>query len=480
MPKKAKNEMSSLVTLIVAAGAFLALAYLYLTPGSVFLRFFIAVVVLIISGYMITNANGLKGAFGMYLLGGERGIGVVEGLAKRNKGFWNFFADWGISLSFGILAYFFFRKEIGIKPLILGIATVAFVIIFVSPYLPLILSFINMPGINTGVSSAPAQGVGPLFYPFFVISLIGGFSFYITLLLIYSGASLLYTLAIAALKFIASNPSGALSTLQTQIPGVTPVIPGITIPFFAGIISLIILLVVHEFSHGILSSLAKVKIKSIGIVLFGIIPMGAFVEPDERQITKLSVQKQNRIFIAGISANMVACLFFFVLTFAMLYYVLPNVNTGGVLVTFVVPNYPANGIIAVNSTILKWNNVTIRNSFDLATAEAAYVPSSKVALTTSRGVFAITPTSAGKLGIDTAPATMSAYYQAVEFIYAIVVLSFGLNFFVALFNLLPIPGFDGWRIYQNKIKSKKLLSALSLLIIAAIILNAIPWLWSVS
>ena len=332
--------MSSLVTLIVAAGAFLALAYLYLIPGSVFIRFFIAVVVLIISGYMITNANRHKGAFGVYLLGGERGISVVEGLAKRNKGFWKCFADWGISLSFGILAYFFFRKQIGIKPLILGIATVAFVIIFVSPYLPLILSFINMPGINTGVSSAPAQGVGPLFYPFFVISLIGGFSFYIILLLIYSGASLLYTLAIAALKFIASNPSGALSTLQTQIPGVTPVIPGITIPFFAGIISLIILLVVHEFSHGILSSLAKVKIKSIGIVLFGIIPMGAFVEPDERQITKLSVQKQNRIFIAGISANMVACLFFFVLTFAMLYYVLPNVNTGGVLVTVRGPKLP--------------------------------------------------------------------------------------------------------------------------------------------
>jgi membrane-associated protease RseP (regulator of RpoE activity) len=312
------------------------------------------------------------------------------------------------------------------------------------------------------------------------MSLIGGFSLYTIALILYSGVSILYTLAQFAFAVVTSPSTPAIGILQSQIPGVAPLIPGVTIPLFAGIIALAILLVVHEFSHGILASLAKVRIKEIGVILFGIIPMGAFVEPDERQIRKLSVQKQDRVFIAGISANMLTCLFFFVLTFAMLYYVIPNIGTGGVLVTLVAPNYPANGVIAVNSTILKWNNVTIRNSFDLATVEAAYLPANKVVLTTSLGAFTVTPTSSGKLGIDTAPAVLSSYYQLMEFIYAVVALSFGLNFFVAIFNLLPIPGFDGWRIYQNKIKSKKLLNALALVIIAAILLNVVPWIWSVS
>ena len=478
MPRRARNELSPMITLLIAAGAFLALMYLFLVPGSVILRFFIGVAVLAISGQMITTANRLRGSFGMYLLGSRRGIKFVDSISSRHTRFWTLFADWGIAFSFGILSYFFFRKQLGIKPFLLGIATIAFVIIIVYPYLPIILTFINIPQITSKVSTAPAQGVSPLFYVFVVISLIGGFSLFTILLIIYSAAIILYGTVSFIIGFLSSTPNYAI--LTQQIPGVAPLIPGITLPLFAGIIALVILLIVHEFSHGILARIANVKLKSIGVILFGIIPMGAFVEPDESQVKKLSVTKQDRIFMAGISANMLACLFFFVLTFAMLSYVLPNIGTGGVLVTEVVPGYPANGVIAVNSTITGWNNVTIRNQYDLADVEAAYIPSNKVVVTTSLGAFILVPTSDGKLGINTAPAVLSNYYQLMEFLYAVVALSFGLNFFVAIFNLLPIPGFDGWRIYQNKIKSKKLLRWIAIIVVVAILLNVLPWFWSIS
>ena len=82
--------------------------------------------------------------------------------------------------------------------------------------------------------------------------------------------------------------------MTSQIPGVAPIIPGIDIPLFAGIISLAVLLVVHEFSHGLLARAAKVRLKSIGLLIFSIIPVGAFVEPDERQISKVKKAAQTK------------------------------------------------------------------------------------------------------------------------------------------------------------------------------------------
>ncbi|PJB21662.1 MAG: peptidase M50, partial [Euryarchaeota archaeon CG_4_9_14_3_um_filter_38_12] len=56
------------------------------------------------------------------------------------------------------------------------------------------------------------------------------------------------------------------------LPIINPIIP-----LWYGLLGLIIAMVVHEFSHGILAAFAKVKIKSLG-VLFLVLPLGAFVE----------------------------------------------------------------------------------------------------------------------------------------------------------------------------------------------------------
>ncbi len=480
-PESFQKAYARLITLMMIVAAIFAIIYLYTSPGNILVRFVLAVIALMVSGEIIASANGIEQhSLGAYMLGGKRGIGVIEWLAKQSPRIWLAFADWGIGFSFGILSYFVFKKNINKKAMLAGIITIIVVLFVAFPYLPVILNFINIPQITskigtTEVASSPSS-FSLFFYIFVAASVIGGFSLGTIILILFSGGSILYTTSVFLVSLLSSHPNTGV--LNQQVPGVAPLIPGITIPLVAGIISLIILLVVHEFSHGVLAKIAKIRIRSIGVILFGIIPLGAYVEPDEREVRKLKAYAQDRISIAGISANMVTSIFFFIITFIIISYVLPNVSTGGVLITEVIKNYSAYGVIPVNSTILAWNNVTIRNVYDLEKVEASYV-SGPVNIVTNQGSFTVTPNSQGKIGILAEPAQTGTQYQLTNFIYSIAALSFGLNFFVAIFNLLPIPAFDGWRIYENRVKNKALLKAFSAIIIVAILLNALPWLWSV-
>ncbi|MBU4031750.1 MAG: site-2 protease family protein [Candidatus Thermoplasmatota archaeon] len=83
------------------------------------------------------------------------------------------------------------------------------------------------------------------------------------------------------------------------LPGLNPMIP-----LWYGILGLIVAMVVHEFSHGLLTIVAKVKVVSLGIMFF-IFPMGAFVEPDEKGIMTLEKKKRVRMYSAGPASNII-------------------------------------------------------------------------------------------------------------------------------------------------------------------------------
>lgn len=87
--------------------------------------------------------------------------------------------------------------------------------------------------------------------------------------------------------------------LLIGIPGINPLIP-----VGYGIVALAIAIVVHEFSHGILTRVARVRIRSLGVIAV-IVPIGAFVEPDEEKLAKLSKKKRARVYAAGPMANLV-------------------------------------------------------------------------------------------------------------------------------------------------------------------------------
>ena len=91
------------------------------------------------------------------------------------------------------------------------------------------------------------------------------------------------------------------------------------VPFFYWIISIFIIAVVHEFSHGVIARVYDMKLKSSGFAFLGVIlPVlpAAFVEPDEKEVQKRPRIQQLSMFAAGPFSNIV--LAFLVLIFTIL------------------------------------------------------------------------------------------------------------------------------------------------------------------
>ena len=109
-------------------------------------------------------------------------------------------------------------------------------------------------------------------------------------------------------------PNNAPSPMEALgIPGINPIIP-----IWYGILGLIVAIVLHEFSHGFLVAYHKMKILSLGVLLF-IVPIGAFVEPDEEELMKADRIKRMHVFAAGPTTNMIlAILFLFMFSASMM------------------------------------------------------------------------------------------------------------------------------------------------------------------
>lgn len=93
-----------------------------------------------------------------------------------------------------------------------------------------------------------------------------------------------------------------------QIFGLQSLFPPLYFTYF--IIALAIIAVSHEFAHGIFARLYNLKIESTGFAFLGPI-LGAFVEPDEKAMVKISRFKQMVILAAGTFANVIMALLFF-------------------------------------------------------------------------------------------------------------------------------------------------------------------------
>ncbi|MEM4063926.1 MAG: M50 family metallopeptidase [Candidatus Micrarchaeaceae archaeon] len=456
---------------------------MYISSMGILTKWAAALFALLFCGEVIMLLNGFKGGYGVYMLGSKRGINFIDDISKRRKAFWGALADWGLVVSLGAFAYPIMKKRHhGKRMLLFGIATLAVLLFLVMPNLYYSLQFINLPQITGRVAgeaaaSSQAHGISYLSYAIYAVTVIGGFATFTFLVVLENAASIIYGIAAFVSSAAASHPNTAI--LSSQVPGIAPIIPGITIPLFAGIISLFILLVVHEFSHGVLARQAKVKLKSIGIAIFGIIPIGAYVEPDEKEIRRLPKMKQIRILVAGISSNILASVIFFALMMLFVVFVLPDFMTYHVVVEATMPGYPANGVIAPGSTILAWNGYPIKNLTSFVVAAKNDTPYSTILVQTNKGSYKFATNETGKIGVyvtqESVPKS-GILSGAANFLYMIFALSFLLNFLVGVVNLLPIPGFDGWRIYQLNI-GKRALNLLAIVIILALLANVLPWFW---
>ncbi|MWV64613.1 PDZ domain-containing protein [Halorubrum sp. JWXQ-INN 858] len=81
------------------------------------------------------------------------------------------------------------------------------------------------------------------------------------------------------------------------------------------VIGLAIAMVVHEGAHGLLCRVEGIDIESMGLVFFALLPVGAFVEPDEEATREVSRGARARMFAAGVTANTLLTVVVFALLF---------------------------------------------------------------------------------------------------------------------------------------------------------------------
>jgi len=487
-----------IITALLVIYASYLLYFLYYTNFMpVIARLILALMILLLVGLLIQGLNNLTGSYGIFLVKSKKGVKGIARIAAKHKRFWEAFAEWGMIIGFGILSYPLLKGKTSKKMFLFGFISLIVIAQYILPFMAYASMLISIPQLQSRIPqpnlSQPLPSLQAYLlsiannslygYVEMVLYIIFGFSSFVFIALLYNSGSVLLSLSKVIESVIIGKPT--IAPLSSQIPGVAPIIPGITIPLFAGIVSLAILLSIHEFSHGVLASLAKIKLKYVGLIVFGVIPIGAFVEVDEKKIKKRSKVIQNNISIAGVSANFLAMLVFFIPLLVLIPYVFAHVYTIAVFVDSVLQGYPAYGVLSPGMQILSWNGQRTTNMTELQSAASNDKPGSLINVTTNTGTYSLLAKSEanstrGAIGITAyqqiTPVTDTIEKSAAYMLYSICALSVLLNFLVGAFNLLPFPSLDGWRIYKTSVRNKKIVKALAAIIIIALILNALPWL----
>jgi len=168
-------------------------------------------------------------------------------------------------------------------------------------------------------------------------------------------------LAVPQLLVHTPEPTGIYDPRNVlAIPGVNQAIP-ITAAVFIG---LLITIVIHEFGHAILARVEDMRVLSMGL-LIAVIPIGAFVEPDEEDVNAAKGMPKIRMFGAGITNNIVVGLLCFGLMFLLVGMATP---LSVPLVQGVYKDFPADKAgLQGYSVITELNGIPVSSQEEVAT-----------------------------------------------------------------------------------------------------------------
>ncbi len=135
------------------------------------------------------------------------------------------------------------------------------------------------------------------------------------------------------------------------IPGLNP-----AIPIFYGTFALFIGVVVHELMHGVVSRKHNIKVNAVG-ALFFVVPIGAFVEPDQEEIEKADPIVRRRIFASGAGVNIVIAFVSFIILLGVMMPVAQPAHSG-FYVSSVDSSFPASSLVQDQSEVIAVNGMT--------------------------------------------------------------------------------------------------------------------------
>lgn len=454
------NAMRRIIELALVFVLFLAILSL---PILDLHKFVLEVLLLGLYSFYLHKKYDIEYYYGMLMLKTKEGLHRIDEIAGYGQ-FWNDFADIGIVLAYG-LATPLIHKHVSRRNLAIGCTVLFLSALYILPNLyPIALSVIAFPYEGVSSHSYASQGDMNFAVPLIILAVVlVGYATIATASLIYQALSILYSLYLNLFN-------GGANAIQ---PGASLLLPGINLPFVEGIIALLFILFFHELSHAILSRIAKVRLKSAGILLFGFIPVGAFVDPDEDVLSKKSAKEQARVLVAGSSANFALSIISLIL-FAGLVAIPLNVYDNGLYIIAAKQGLP----LQKGDIIYSINGVNMTSLDAFFEYRDNIKPNSTVILGTSRGEFNLTTNENSKIGVMLQRNIKESFGWYI-FLKNLFALLFSLNFFVATVNLLPIPLFDGHRLLELGLGKKRelLLKAIAVITGASLLMNLLPWLF---
>lgn len=262
---------------------------------------------------------------------------------------------------------------------------------------------------------------------------------------------------------ILSKPAETVRPLRLVLPSVSNVkLPGFVlgVPFWYWIISVFIVMVIHEPMHAFMARIEKVRIKSFGVLLFIVLP-GAFVDPDEKQLMKLSTVKKLRIFSAGSFGNLLAAGLMILLLLGYNFVIEKTMTPIGVGFESLIPDSGAQQV-GLKGRIIQINSNQVKDLEDFTKAMSTVKPNDTVTVKTTVETYNIKTISDPENATRPLIGISGSY---VAFAYSGVLASLGqvsdsmisvlawvsglftwvliLNLGVGIFNLFPLKPLDG-------------------------------------
>ncbi|TBR09150.1 MAG: PDZ domain-containing protein [Candidatus Nitrosotenuis sp.] len=263
------------------------------------------------------------------------------------------------------------------------------------------------------------------------------------------------------------------SQLTVLIPGVT-LTSAPSILYF--LLSIPIVLVVHEGAHGIVATLEKIKIKTGGFAIF-IAMFAGFVEPDDEEFNRAKKISKLRVIGAGATANVIFALALgaVLLTNPFFAIIVPEPIRGafydspqGVAVLSIMPGTGAEKAgLKANDVITSINDVPIVTPFDFTKVKLD--PGDTATVTASRDgkqmqfqiVISPSPDDPKKGLIGIIRDNTFAYKPVYHFIEwkspevsMFLLWLWMISFFIGIINMLPLPILDGGKFIHSIIDKK--------------------------
>ncbi|GEM_PF-1294281 len=316
----------------------------------------------------------------VFLRRSSKGLAFLKKLSKKYGRIINYLGDFAVVLSYGLFSWRYIFKESKNKRYAFCLLAIYFFIAWlVYDHFKFLESAIlgiwnseRYSSLIINISRLFGYGLG-----------IGGLAFF---LLSIGSFSILY------------NSLFLLKEVQPPLQIVLPIsvpskynLPVLSVPFDKWLISVVVLVIVHEFAHAIMSASNNIRVKSVGYGFMLFLPLG-FAEPDERQLKKSKLINKLRVYAAGSFSN-----FIFALIFGLLFipfnFGLKHMDVyefQGICYNGLVKWTNAPSVLPVNGTITHIDGVQLHNFTHFAKVLNSYHPGENITLTINGTNYTVT------------------------------------------------------------------------------------------